>query len=222
MPPESSFPPDPIAAVTHPDPYPFYAGLVAQRPLYRDDALGLWVAASAGAVTAVLASDLCRVRPPAEPVPRRSWVAGRRDFPAPRADDRRRRPRPLQARGRGDSGLVRRDGDGRREPPLGRPPGRRVRPDDSKGLAGFHFRLPVYTVASLLGVPPDELRRRPVDERPRRGPGAREHSRADRARRRRRRSPCWSVSALSVPVMGKGSSPTGSACSSSPTTRPPA
>jgi len=51
---------DPIAAVTHPDPYPFYADLVAKRPLYRDDALGVWVAASAEAVTAVLTSDLCR------------------------------------------------------------------------------------------------------------------------------------------------------------------
>lgn len=31
-----SLPPprDPVAAVTHPDPYPYYAGLVAQRPLY--------------------------------------------------------------------------------------------------------------------------------------------------------------------------------------------
>jgi cytochrome P450 len=33
-----------------------------------------------------------------------------------------------------------------------------LRPDDSKGLAGFHFRLPVYTVASLLGVQADALR----------------------------------------------------------------
>lgn len=63
-------PDDPIAAVTHPDPYPYYAELVARRPLYRDDALGLWVASSAAAVTAVLGSELGRVRPIAEPVPR--------------------------------------------------------------------------------------------------------------------------------------------------------
>ena len=69
---DMSWPQDPIAAVTHPDPYPYYADLVARRPLYRDDALQLWVASSAAAVTAVLASDLCRVRPPAEPVPGRS------------------------------------------------------------------------------------------------------------------------------------------------------
>ena len=40
-----------IAAVTHPDPYPYYAELVASRPLHRDDSLGLWVAASAASVT---------------------------------------------------------------------------------------------------------------------------------------------------------------------------
>ncbi|HEX5531837.1 MAG TPA: cytochrome P450 [Methylomirabilota bacterium] len=62
-------PADPIAAVTHPDPYPYYRELVARTPLYRDEALGLWVAASADAVIAVLASPLGRVRPAAEPVP---------------------------------------------------------------------------------------------------------------------------------------------------------
>jgi len=40
-------PSTPIAAVTHANPYPYYATLVAERPLYRDDALGLWVATSA-------------------------------------------------------------------------------------------------------------------------------------------------------------------------------
>ena len=61
-------PQNPIAAVTHPNPYPYYDDLVARR-LYRDDALGLWVATSADAVTAVLSSERCRVRPIAEPVP---------------------------------------------------------------------------------------------------------------------------------------------------------
>jgi cytochrome P450 len=63
-------PADPVAAATHADPYPYYAELVAQRPLHRDDRLSLWVAASAEAVGAVLQSRLCRVRPLAEPVPR--------------------------------------------------------------------------------------------------------------------------------------------------------
>src|SRR6266567_128919 len=66
----SALPGNPIAAVTHPDPYPCYADLVATTPLYRDDTLGLWVATSAEVVLAVLTSDLCRVRPAAEPVPK--------------------------------------------------------------------------------------------------------------------------------------------------------
>src|SRR5262245_40231524 len=62
-------PQDPITAVTHPDPYDYYADLVARKPHYYDDQLKLWVAASAGAVTDVLTNDLCRVRPATEPVP---------------------------------------------------------------------------------------------------------------------------------------------------------
>lgn len=62
-------PRDPLDAVTHPDPYPYYRDLVAQRPLAYDETLGVWVAASAAAVRATLTSDSCRVRPVAEPVP---------------------------------------------------------------------------------------------------------------------------------------------------------
>jgi cytochrome P450 len=58
----------PLAAVTHADPYAYYARLV-ERGLYRDEALGLWVAASAEAVSAVLTHPASRVRPPGEPVP---------------------------------------------------------------------------------------------------------------------------------------------------------
>src|SRR5262245_47912129 len=67
-------PSNPIAAVTHPDPYPYYAELVAQRPIYYDPPLGCWVASSAEAVRSVLTSHLCRVRPTAEPVP--AHIAG--------------------------------------------------------------------------------------------------------------------------------------------------
>jgi len=63
-------PTDPIAAATHRDPYPYYADLVARRPIDRDETLGLWVAAGATAVTSVLTSDLCLVRPAAETVPK--------------------------------------------------------------------------------------------------------------------------------------------------------
>jgi cytochrome P450 len=61
---------DPLAAVTAADPYPYYARLVAERPFFRDDALGMWVAASAEAVEDVLTCAEMRVRPPSEPVPK--------------------------------------------------------------------------------------------------------------------------------------------------------
>lgn len=60
----------PIAAVIHPNPYPYYAQLVAENPLYYDDALGMWIASSAEAVTEVLTSELCQVRPTNEPIPK--------------------------------------------------------------------------------------------------------------------------------------------------------
>jgi len=63
-------PTDAVAAVTHPDPYPYYALLVAEKPFAYDETLSSWVAASADAVTAVLSSDLCGVRPASEPVPK--------------------------------------------------------------------------------------------------------------------------------------------------------
>ena len=125
-------PTDPVSAVTHRDPYPYYARLVAERPLYRDEALGLWVAASAAAVTAVLTHPDCRVRPPAEPVPRA--IAG-----SPAGEIFRHLVRmndgagalPVQARRGGGPRLDRRKGGRGGEPPVGRSPRRRGR-----------FRLP--------------------------------------------------------------------------------
>lgn len=61
---------DPLQAVTHPDPYPYYAALARDRPLYRDARLGLWVASSPDAIQAVMRHPAARVRPVAEPVPR--------------------------------------------------------------------------------------------------------------------------------------------------------
>jgi cytochrome P450 len=64
-------PADPVAAVTHADPYPYYAALREGPPLAWNDRLGLWVASRADVVEQVLqAHGALRVRPAAEPVPR--------------------------------------------------------------------------------------------------------------------------------------------------------
>lgn len=60
---------NPIDAVTHADPYPYYAELVAERPFAFDESLGLWVAAGAAQVTDVLRAPGLRVRPPGQAVP---------------------------------------------------------------------------------------------------------------------------------------------------------
>lgn len=65
----TGFPANPLAAVTHPDPAPYYQHLQASRPLYFDPALQLWVASSASVVQAVLAHPACHVRPTSQPLP---------------------------------------------------------------------------------------------------------------------------------------------------------
>jgi len=156
---EMNPPSDPIAAVTHPDPYPFYADLVAKQPLYSDDALGLWVAAGAEAVTAVLTSELCRVRPPAEPVPKTllGSPAGEVFRHLVRMNDGRGHcpfkqavSAALESLGPVQVAERSRLWANRLAEEIGpaADPGR---------LAEFAFHLPVVVVASLLGVPEEML-----------------------------------------------------------------
>lgn len=153
-------PRDPIAAVTHRDPYPYYARLAAQKPLHRDEALGLWVASSAATVTAVLTSDLCRVRPPAEPVPKA--LLG-----SPAADIFRHLVRMNDGAGhcpftRAVSATL--DSVDRTQAAEQSKTSARILSDelgptaDPGRLTDFAFRLPVYVMAGLLGVPQDRLR----------------------------------------------------------------
>jgi cytochrome P450 len=62
-------PANPIDAVTHRDPYPYYARLLQGPPLVHHDKLRLWVAARASTVTEVLENTAVRVRPSNEKVP---------------------------------------------------------------------------------------------------------------------------------------------------------
>lgn len=150
---------DPIAAVTHPDPYPYYADLVAHQPIYRDETLGLWVASSAAAVSAVLASDICLVRPPAEPVPRallgspaanlfrrlvRMNDGAQHDALKQAVSAATRAIEPAQVIEQGCAwARVLLDGD---QPQTA-----------ARRFQDFAFHLPVYVIASLLGVPQDRL-----------------------------------------------------------------
>jgi cytochrome P450 len=146
---------NPITAVIHPDPYPYYAELVATKPLYYDAVLGLWVASSAEMIAEVFNSSVCRVRPAAEPIPK--TLLG-----SPAADIFRH--------------LVRMN-DGAAHCPFKQAvsttlaevnlaeaikhsnrwaamlAARFADQNTQEQLADFAFHLPVYVVGSLLGIP---------------------------------------------------------------------
>ena len=145
---------DPISAVTAPDPYEFYSELVAERPLYFDDRLHLWVASSAETVAAVLANPRCRVRPVSEPVPRPllgsvtgdvfgSLVRmsdGDRHRALKNAVERAFESLPLPTVERAARGQVRTFAAPDRAPA------------DGSAVTRFAFRFPILVIAALLGV----------------------------------------------------------------------
>ncbi len=154
-----AFPNDPIAAVTHPDPYPYYADLAAHRPLYRDATLGLWVAASAAAVTAVLTSDRCRVRPPTEPVPAalRGSSAGMIFGHLVRFNDGAGHC-PFKGAVSAALEAISATQATERSRAWARALVEEIEPTRDPGcLSRFAFHLPIYVAASLLGIPDDLL-----------------------------------------------------------------
>jgi cytochrome P450 len=153
---EQDLPSDPIAAVTHADPYPYYAELAARLPLHHNEALGLWVAASAEAVTAAVTSDCCAVRPPAEPVPKTLLNSAAAEIfgQLVRMTEGPRQRALKQAVAAALGSL---------DPAQAAAHSRRwaceLAAEDPRRIAAFSFELPVYVVASLLGIPdePEEL-----------------------------------------------------------------
>ena len=148
-----------LAAVTHPDPYPYYAALVAERPFHRDESLGLWVAAGAEAVRATLTSEVCRVRPVAEPVPKAlvgtaaGEVFGRMVRMNDGAYHLRMKPSVSAIVAMLDSALVARHAESAARALADElQPG--AHPDH---IASFAFSLPPYVVGLLLGLAPSAL-----------------------------------------------------------------
>lgn len=144
-------PTDPVAAVTHLDPYPYYAGL-RQRPFHHDAALGLWIAAGAETAMAVLASPACRVRPPSELVPRPllGGAAGElfgRLVRMTDGDAQARAKRAVTAALDVPAEIV--AAEARRWSAALVP--------DRAGLDAFLFALPMHVVGALLGFAPDRL-----------------------------------------------------------------
>ena len=154
--PQPHFPDSVLSAAAHPDPYPYYAALLAYGPIYREHRLNLWVALGAEAVSEVLANPLCRVRPAAEPVP--AAIAGlpagevfkhlvrmndgpchARAKPAVAACLAGLDPAQLVAIARREAIALARDAVG----------------VDRTGLDRFNVALPVRVIAQMIGLPPD-------------------------------------------------------------------
>jgi cytochrome P450 len=148
------FPESLLTAAAHPDPYPYYAALLAYSPIYREHRLGLWAALGAREVSEILSSQALRVRPPAEPVP--AAIAG-----APAGDIFKNLvrmndgPRHAQARAAVGACLAafdaaQIDAIARRDAAeLARTVGLQHRQE----LDRFNFALPVRVVAQMIGLP---------------------------------------------------------------------
>lgn len=150
------FPESLLTAAAYPDPYPYYAALLAYRPFYQEHRLGLWVALGAQEVAETLASEAVRVRPPAEPVPAAIMGAPAGDIfrDLVRMNDGHRHAQAkaavgacLRAFGPAQAAAIaRRDATTL---------ARTLAVQHRQGLDLFNVALPVRVVARLIGLPED-------------------------------------------------------------------
>src|SRR5262245_51190567 len=156
---EHDDPPHVRAAPTHPDPYGYYARLARERDLFRDEANGYWVAASAAGVQAVLTSDACHTRPATNRVPEslRPGAAGE-------LFSRLVRLRDDPARGALKTAVVAavRGQDLARIASLARMQARALDeelagPPDRAWITRFMFALPQRVMAELIGAPRERV-----------------------------------------------------------------
>ena len=147
-------PRNPIDAVMHCDPYPYYARLLSGPPLYYDNAVRLWIACSAATVAEIFASSVCRVRPMSEPIPAliSGSPAGEIFGSLVRMNDGARHDQPKLALERALASLPSAEVDARARyfarqsvPPMG----------DTRALSTWMLDTPVTVVADLLGFADD-------------------------------------------------------------------
>ncbi|NVD70188.1 cytochrome P450 [Duganella sp. BJB1802] len=148
----ATYPQDALAAVTHADPYPYYDALAAAQGLRFDAGLGLWIAAGAADVVAVMRHPDCRVRPLTEPVPAAiaGGAAGQVFGALVRMNDGERHAQPKLALQRALAGV-----DTQAARLHARRIGGRLWRDD--GLASWMVEVPVSAMASLLGFADSRL-----------------------------------------------------------------
>lgn len=153
------YPTDPLQAAAHANPYPYYAELRREAPVFNDATTGLWVVARHDAVHAVLGDERLAVRPPTEPVPRAiagqpaGDVFGRLARMNEGDAHRLARQSLVKALSAVDTATVfhsaRTHAAAVIEPV-------RMQADDAALLDALAFALPVRIVAELVGLPADD------------------------------------------------------------------
>lgn len=153
-----NYPTNPLDAVTHKNPYPYYENL-HQQGLHYNEALKLWIASSASEVEEVLNHTACRVRPTSEPVPKAllGSTAGNLFGNLVRMNDNDKHKslkkivtavldtlnhtKVLASADRWGQNLY-----------------QQILPNKSgAGLTDFCYNMPVYVVGDLLGIPEEKL-----------------------------------------------------------------
>ena len=145
-----------LKAAAHPDPYPYYASLLARSPLQRDASINLWVALGAGVLTSIFGDARCRVRPLAEPVP--PTIAG-----APAGDVFgnlvRMNEGPRHAKAKAAVGACLAALDMARLTSIARQSAAQLAaeltPKGGNGVDALGFALPVRVVAQAIGFSPE-------------------------------------------------------------------
>ncbi|MCE8016516.1 cytochrome P450 [Halomonas sp. MCCC 1A17488] len=150
-------PDNPLTAVTHHDPYSYYAKLVKKHPLYWDSGLNMWIASSAKSVAAVLEHHGCRVRPANEPVPTalQGTPAGKLFGSLVRMTDGESHC-PLKQVVTTTLATLEEDHIADQSRGCASYLLEEIAPLEPAGLTEFTLRLPAYSVAALLGFSSDQ------------------------------------------------------------------
>ncbi len=151
-------PKNPLLAVSHLDPYPYYQSLLEEPALYFCAELKLWVACRAEVIDEIFSNPHCTVRPVAEPVPKAlaASSAGEVFSKLIRMNEGSKHERPKLALGLALSSLDL-SKVAQRSRYFAALLARKYALPDGAALNAWQFDLPVYVVGDLLGFSENEL-----------------------------------------------------------------
>ena len=151
-------PKNPILAVCHSDPYPYYQSLLDGPALLFDAELKLWIASRAEVIEEIFANPHCAVRPSAELVPKAIAASSAGEVFADliRMNEGSKHERPKLAMQLALSSLDL-SNTAERSRYFAALLAKRHALTDGAALNGWMFDLPVYVVGDLLGFPESVL-----------------------------------------------------------------